>query len=116
ERTTLAQLEFQYSRRLTTTDYSGQDAEHPAIGETGHHAGRGRFGIKAAITRSAQVRREDAGLALETKDRAVNIGLAEQHAGVVGQVARRKIVRAVHNDVVWLDDIEGVLARAPRVV
>ena len=101
---------------MNTTDDAGQDAQHPAFGATGHHAGRGRFGIKAAITRSAQVRREDAGLAFETKDRAVNIGLTEQHAGVVSQVARRKIVRPVHDDVVRLDDIEGVLAGEPCVV
>src|SRR5208337_630437 len=42
---------------------------------------------------------EHAGLPLKTKNGAVNIGLAGEHAGVVDQVARGKIVGAVGDDV-----------------
>ena len=100
ERTALAEGEFQDFRGLDGADDAGQNAQDAAFGATGDHAGRRRFGIKAAVTRAVEMRREDAGLALEPEDRAVNVGLFEQDAGVVGEVAGGKIVRAIDDDVV----------------
>ena len=116
ERSALADGELQNFRRLDAADNSGQHAEHPAFRATRHHAGRRRFGIQTAVARSAEMRREHAGLALETENRAVNIWLLEQHAGVVCQVARREIVRAVHHDVVRPDEVERIFACDARVV
>ena len=62
------------------------------------------------------MRREDAGHALETEDGAVDIRLLQQHTGVVGQIARRKIIRAIHDDVVRADEVERVFGRDARVV
>src|SRR5215831_8502287 len=59
---------------------------------------------------------EDRSLALEPEDRAVNIGLPQQHAGVVGQIARLKIIGAVNDDVVVLDDAERVLRSERKLV
>ena len=110
ERSAFAQRELQNFRGLDAADDARQHAEHAAFRATGHHARRRRFGIKAAVARPAQMRRKHAGLALKTENRAVNIRLFQQHAGVVGQVARREIVRAVHHDVVGADEVERVFA------
>jgi len=45
-----------------------------------------RFGIEAAIA-GAALSGENAGLAFEAEDRAVDVGLLEEHASVVGEVA-----------------------------
>src|ERR1017187_8823256 len=116
ERTALADGELQNFRRLDAADNAGQHAEHPAFRAAWHHAGRRRFGIKTAVTRPAEMRRKHAGLALETENRAVNIGFLEQHARVVREIARREIVRAVHDDVVGPDEVEGVFGRDAGVV
>ena len=51
----------------------------------------------------------------EAENRAVHIRLAEQHAGIVHQIARREIVRAVDDDVVVLEKIERVFAGQARL-
>ena len=112
----LPRASFRNFRGLDAADDAGQHAEHAAFRAARHHAGRRRFGIKAAIARPAQVRREHAGLAFEAEDRAIDVRLLEQHAGVVGEVARREIVRAVHHDVVGADEVERVFAGDARVV
>ena len=62
------------------------------------------------------MRSENAGLPFKAEDGAVNIRLFEQHAGIVGQVTRREIVGAVHDDVVGLDDLDRVFARQARIM
>src|SRR6185369_14420510 len=116
QRTPFTQRELQYLRRLNAADDPRQHAQHTAFRATGHHSRWRRFGIKAAIARPADMRGEDAGLTFKTKDGAVNIRLFEQHAGIVGQVARREIVRSINNDVVVLDDLDRVFAREARVM
>src|SRR5208283_3888270 len=59
---------------------------------------------------------EDTGLALEAEDGAIRVGLAEQDAGVVDQVAGLEVVRAVGDDVVVLEYFEGVGAGEHGVV
>ena len=49
-------------------------------------------------------------------DGAVHVGLAEHHAGIVDEIARREIVGPVQNDVVVGKDRECVLARQLRAV
>ncbi len=48
-------------------------------------------------------------LTLEAEDRAVDVRLAEEHAGVVDQVAGGKVVGAVHHHVVGLEELQGVV-------
>ena len=49
-------------------------------------------------------------MTLEAEDRAINIGLSEQDAGVVYKIARGKIVGAIHDDVVVFQNVERVFA------
>src|SRR5215813_4424504 len=59
--------------RLDRADDARQHSEHSAFGTGRHQSGWRRLRIKAAIAR-ATLGPEDTGLALETKDRAVNVG------------------------------------------
>jgi len=47
-------------------------------------------------------------LPFEAENRAVDIGLAEQDAGVVDEIARGEIVGAIDDDVEVLEKFEGV--------
>ena len=49
-------------------------------------------------------------MALKAKDRAVNIWFAEKNARVVHQIARRKIVGAIYDDVEILEKLKGIFA------
>ena len=94
---------------LDHADQAGQNAEHAAFGAGGHEARRWRLGIEAAIAR-ALLGREDAGLAFEAEDRAVDVRLAGEHAGVVDQVAGGEVVGAVDDDVEVAEELERVFA------
>ena len=56
------------------------------------------------------MRREHAGHAFPAENRAVHVWLLEHHARVIDQITRWKIVRAVEDKIVVLDDLERVLA------
>ena len=84
---------------LDRADGRAQHAEHAALGARRHHAGRRRLRVQAPVAR-AVLGPEHAGLAVEPVDRAPHVGLAEQHAGVVDQVAGREVVGAVDDQVV----------------
>ena len=92
----LARAEDQLDRlgRLNRADDAGQHAEHAAFGAARHEARRRRLGIEAAIARTV-LGREDRRLSVEAEDAAVDVRLAEQHARVVDEVARREVVGAV---------------------
>ena len=100
---------------LDAADDPRQHAEHAAFGAARHESRRWRLGVEAAIA-GAFLRVEHRRLSLEAEDAAVDIRLAEQHAGVVDEIARGEIVGAVHDDVVLADDVERVLRREPRLV
>src|SRR5208283_421975 len=76
--------------------------------------GRRRLRIQAAIARPILVSKHR-GLAFEAKNGAIHVRLLQQYAGVVHQVACRKIVSAVDNDVVILQDVQCILAREAGV-
>src|SRR5439155_1747020 len=59
-----------------------EDAEHARLGTGRYKSRRRRLGIQAAVARSFPSV-EDARLSLETEDRAVHVGLFEQHGRVV---------------------------------
>ena len=47
-------------------------------------------------------------MALKTKDGAVDVGLAEKDASVVDEIPRGEIIRAIHDDVEVLEQLERV--------
>ena len=88
----------------------GQNAQNSAFGATRYQARRRRLRVEAAVAGTI-LRAEDAGLTLKAKDRSIRIRLAQQHACIVDQVARGKVIRTIGNNVVVLEDIESVCAR-----
>src|SRR5205085_10985013 len=95
---------------------SRQHPEHAAFGAAWDHSGRRRLRIKATIARPAQMRCKDAGLPFEAEDRAIDVRLLQQHAGVIGQITRGKIISAIDHDVVFGNDFERIVAADARFV
>ena len=101
---------------LPGADESGEHAEHPALRATRHAAFGRRLGKEAAITRTA--RREHADLSVEAKDRAVDVGLVFETAGVVDEVTRAERIGRIDDDIVEADQfarVARVEARLDRV-
>ena len=69
--------------RLHGSDHPRQYAQHAAFGAGGHAPGGRRLGQHTAITRSAQMRREDGTLPLEPQNGTVNVRLFKEYANVV---------------------------------
>ena len=104
-----SQDEFDRLGRLNDADQARQNSQHAPLGAVGDKVGRRRLGIEAAI--AGPVRREkDGRLAVEPEDRAINVGFAQEHAGVVDQVAGGKVVGAVDDHVVAGEQVESVRA------
>jgi hypothetical protein len=59
---------------------------------------------------------EHRGLPLEPEDGAERVGLAKQHARVVDQIARGEVVGAVQDDVIPIENLEGVGRRQAHLV
>src|SRR5882724_5959747 len=76
-----------------------KDAENARLGAIRDCPWSGRLRKQTAITRTTQMRCENGGLSIEAKNGAVNIWLARKNADVVRQITRRKIIRAVHDNV-----------------
>ena len=116
QRRTFSEGEFQNFRGLDAADDARQHAKHAAFRAAGHHSRRWRLGVQAPIARPAQFRREHAGLAFEPKNGAVHVWFLEQHASVVGQIARGKIIRAIHHDVIGRHNSHHVVRAQSRFV
>src|SRR5260370_8655836 len=71
--------------------------------------------MKATIAR-ATFGPKDTRLSFKTKDRSVNVRFAGEYASIVYQIARGKVVRAVHDDVVVDEKIQRIRARQFRFV
>ena len=98
---------------MDRADDSRQNAKHAAFRTRRHEPRRRRFGIEAAIARAIG-HAENRCLPFETEYGAVNIGLAKQNAGVIHKIASRKIVRAIDDDVVVLEQLERIRAGQSR--
>src|SRR5580704_2976175 len=83
---TLAKNQLDDFSRLNHTDQSGQNAQHSTFGAGGNQTRRRRLGIQAPVA-WAILRSKNAGLSFEADNRAVHIGLAGKHAGIVYQIA-----------------------------
>ena len=114
QRLALAQNQLDDFGGLHHADQPGQNAQHSTFGAGRNQSRRWRLGIEAAVARTF-LGGEDAGLSFEAENRSVDVGLAGQHAGVVHQVARGKIVGAVGDDVELAKQFERVLAGEPGV-
>ena len=88
--------------------------KHPALRTGRHQPRRWRLRIKAAVARSI-FGGKHAGLPFEPENRSVNIRLAGEHACVVHQIARGKVIRAVGDDVEVAKNFQRILAAQPRV-
>ena len=95
---------------LDHADDSGQHAHHAALGAGGHHARRRRLREKVPVVGAGCIQVEHRGLTFKAEDRAVDIWLTQQHAGVVHQVAGGEVVRAVADQVVAGNDLQGIFA------
>src|SRR5678816_3776013 len=84
-------------RCLNGADHSRQHSQHAGFGTVGRVTRTGRLGKETTVTRT--VATEEAHLAFEAEHAAVHVGNAERGAGVVDEIARRKIVGAVDHDV-----------------
>ena len=62
------------------------------------------------------MRRENARLAFETKNRAIDIWLACEDTNVVRKIASWEIIGAVNHNVIVRDDLDRVRARQARLV
>ena len=99
---------------LDDADDARQDAQHAALGAARHQSRRRRLRVQAAIARAA-LDREHGRLPVEPEDAAVRVRLAEQHAGVVHQVPRLKVVGAVEDDVVVAAERRARSSRSARL-
>src|SRR6185369_12089338 len=100
---------------LNRADDPRQYAEHTTFSARRHESRRRRLRVQAAITR-ALLGPEDARLSFKAKDRAVDVWLATQHTRIVHEIARRKVVCAVDDDVVVAEEPHGVMTREARLV
>ena len=95
---------------LNQSDDSGEDSQDAPLGATGNQSRRRRLRIEAAVAGTlAGV--EHRRLALEPEDAPVDVGLVQQNAGVVHQVAGGEVVGSVDHDVVSGNDVQGVVGR-----
>src|SRR5712664_532944 len=94
---------------LDGPDDSGQHAQHAALRARWNEPGWRRLRVQAAIARTIG-HAEHGDLSFEAKNRAVHIGLAEQNARIVDEIARGEIVGAVDDDIEISKELERVVA------
>ena len=94
---------------LNHADQPGQNSQYSAFRARGHCARGWRLRIEAAVAWTL-FSCEHARLTFETEDGAINIWLAGQHTGIVYQITRREVVRAVRDNVKILENLQRILA------
>src|SRR5438876_6010536 len=101
---------------LQHSDNSRQDTEHSRFRAVRYAVRWRGLWKQAAIAWPAQVRREHRCLSLKTEDGAIDIRFACKNTDVIGQISRRKIIRAVHDHVVLPDKLGCVLTGETALV
>src|SRR3989475_1685183 len=115
ERVAPAEEELDRLDRLNRSDDAREDAEHAAFRARRHEA-RWRWRcVQTAIT-GASRGIEDAGLALEAEDRAVDVRFLEEDRRIVHEVSGREVVRPVDDHVIVFQAVECVIRRQPGLV
>src|SRR5215470_2641962 len=94
--------------RLYHSDHAWERAQDPGLASGGNEARWRWRGIEAAVA-GALVRREDRGHAFELENRAVDVSLAREVAGIVDEIARVEVVGSIDDEVVVLDDVHHVV-------
>src|SRR5699024_4971255 len=98
-----AEDQLQHFQRLHHADQPRHHAQHARLAAWRRLLRRRRLGEQAAVA-GLPTGAEHRHLAAEALHRAVHIGPAQLHAGIVDQIARRKIVRPIHDDIVIGED------------
>src|SRR5436190_2114315 len=96
----LADDQLQSFRGLHQSDDSWQYAEHACFGATGRSSRGRRLRKQTAVAGSAQMRREDAGLAFKTENGAVDVRFAGKYADIIRKVTSWKIVGPIDDDII----------------
>ena len=99
ERRPAAEQKLDRLHRLHRTDHARKHAQHASLGTVGHESGRWRLPEEAPVA-GCSLDRENRHLSLPAEDGAVHVRFAEEHARIVDEIARRKVVGAVHDHVV----------------
>src|SRR3990172_7551336 len=115
ERRTDAEYHFYDLGGLDGPDHAGDDPEDARFLTGRHHAGRRRYLEQAAVAR-ALARHDRHHLSLEAEYRGAHERFLEHDAGVVHQIPRRKVITAVHDNVVVADDVHDIAGRQPLLV
>jgi selenocysteine lyase/cysteine desulfurase len=109
ERFAHAENQLDDFRGLNDSKQPRKHAQHATFRARGNQSRRWRLGIKAAVAR-AILGAKNTGLPFEAEDGGIDIGLAAEHAGIVDQVARGKVIGAIGNDVEAIEDRQRILA------
>src|SRR6202050_793622 len=114
----LARAEQKLDRleRFYRSDKAWQRAEHSRLRARRRHVGWCGLGIEASIAGDAFIGLGKCGVAREGEDGAIDQRLLREHARIVDQIASRKIVAAIDDDVVILDYVHHVFRREPDLV
>src|SRR5204863_7306437 len=96
-------------------DGAGQDTKYATFGTARYESRRWWLREQAAIARPF-LSIKHGQLALKAEDAAVDVGFAQNHAGIIDQITGREIVRPIDNDIVIFEDIEGIGAGQRNVV
>ena len=91
-------------------DDARQHAEDAGFGAARNQLRRGRLGEEAAIAGPARGA-EHRDLAIELENAPVHIRPAGEHGGIVDEIAGRKVVAAVDDEIVAAEEFH---ARSPR--
>src|SRR5467141_4439667 len=102
-----AEDQFDRFHGLDGADDSGQNAEDAAFRAGRHKPRRRRFRIEAAVARTIG-HAENGGLPFKPENRTVHVWLSQQNAGVIDEIARRKIVSPVDDNIKVLEEFERV--------
>src|SRR5256885_5993189 len=95
QRLTAAEDQLERLDRLHETDDPGQRAEDSRLLARGRELRRRRLRKQAAVAGPAVAGHERRRLPVEAEDRSVHVGLAEEHASVVDEIAGAEVVAAV---------------------
>src|SRR5512143_3211614 len=100
---------------LDRPDHAGHDAQDARLLAGRHHAGR-RRDLEETTVAWPLARNDGHHLPLEPEDCRAHQRFLEHDTGVIDEVAGRKAVAPVHDDIVVLDDVLDVRRREPFLV
>src|SRR4030095_5003814 len=107
--------EFNRLGRLYHSNNPGQNSQDTGLTSRRHHTRRGWGGEQAAVA-WANMRLEHTGLPFKLENAAMHYRLAGEESGIVDQIARRKVIAAVDDDVIVLKDSHDIIHRQTLVI